>query len=36
MNLLIHDLNEEEYKKIAKYYEDWEVISDNGSIKPCD
>ena len=35
MNLLIHDLNEEEYKKIAKYYEDWEVISDNGSIKPC-
>ena len=35
MNLLIHDLNEKEFKKIAGDYEGYEVVSDNGSIKPC-
>ena len=35
MNLLIHDLKDKEYQKIAERYEGWEVISDNGRIKPC-
>lgn len=35
MNLLIHDLNESEYSKVSKDYEGWEVISDDGTIKPC-
>ena len=35
MNLLIHDLNEEEWKEISADYRGWEIISDNGTIKPC-
>ena len=35
MKLLIHDLNESEWSKVAAEYEGWKVISDNGSIKPC-
>ncbi len=35
MKLLIHDLNEKEWNKVAADYDDWEVISDNGSIRPC-
>ena len=35
MNLLIHDLNEEEWKEISADYSGWEIISDNGTIKPC-
>jgi multimeric flavodoxin WrbA len=35
MNLLIHDLNEEEWKEISADYDGWEIISDNGTIKPC-
>ena len=35
MNLLIHDLEEKEFKKIAPNYDGWEIISDNGKIKPC-
>lgn len=35
MNLLIHDLNESEWAKIAADYEGWNVISDNGTIRPC-
>ena len=35
MNLLIHDLNENEWSRIADRYEGWEIISDNGTIKPC-
>ena len=35
MKLLIHDLNDEEWGKIREYYKDWEIVSDNGSIKPC-
>ena len=35
MNLLIHDLNEEEWQKIASDYEGWTVVSDNGKINPC-
>ncbi len=35
MNLVIHDLNEKEWNSIRDDYEGWEVISDNGSIRPC-
>lgn len=35
MNLLIHDLNEEEWSKVSPNYEGWEIISDNKTIKPC-
>ena len=35
MNLLIHDLNEEEWKEISADYDGWEIISDNRTIKPC-
>jgi multimeric flavodoxin WrbA len=35
MNLLIHDLNNEEWNKISDRYDGWEVISDNGTIKSC-
>lgn len=35
MKLLIHDLNDEEWGKIREYYKDWEIVSDNGRIKPC-
>ncbi|MCR5556642.1 MAG: hypothetical protein K6F75_03665 [Butyrivibrio sp.] len=35
MNLLIHDLNEEEWNKIASNYKGWKVVSDNGKISPC-
>ncbi|MBQ4311259.1 MAG: flavodoxin family protein [Oscillospiraceae bacterium] len=35
MKLLIHDLNEREWEKIADKYRGWEIISDNGRIKPC-
>ena len=35
MNLVIHDLSEEEWSKVASKYEGWKVISDNGTIKPC-
>ena len=35
MNLLIHDLNENEWSRVADKYKGWEIISDNGTIKPC-
>lgn len=35
MNLVIHDLSEQEWQKVADKYNGWEVISDDGSIKPC-
>ena len=35
MNLLIHDLTEEEWSKVASKYDGWKVVSDNGTIKPC-
>ena len=35
MNLLIHDLNESQWNKVAQDYEGWDVISDDGKIKPC-
>jgi multimeric flavodoxin WrbA len=35
MNLIIHDLNEKEWEKVASNYEGWKVISDKGDISPC-
>ena len=35
MKLLIHDMNDEEWSKVCENYKEWEVISDNGTIKPC-
>jgi multimeric flavodoxin WrbA len=35
MNLVIHDMNEEEWNEVSEQYRGWEVISDNGSIKSC-
>lgn len=35
MNLLIHDLNESQWNKVAQDYEGWDIISDDGKIKPC-
>ena len=35
MNLIIHDLKKEEWEEISKDYPDWEVVSDQGTIKPC-
>ena len=35
MNLLIHDLNHEELNKIFPDRENWKVISDDGTIRPC-
>lgn len=35
MNLVIHDMNEAEWNEVSEQYREWEVICDNGSIKPC-
>ena len=35
MKLLIHNMNDEEWSKVCENYKEWEVISDNGTIKPC-
>ena len=35
MKVLIHDYTKEEWEKAAPAYRGWEVISDDGNIKPC-
>ncbi len=35
MDLLIHDLSPEEWEKEAGKYEGWNIVSDDGSIRPC-
>ncbi len=35
MKLLIHDLNEAEWLTIADQYEDYEIVADDGTIRPC-
>ena len=35
MNLLIHDLKPEAWNLIKQNYEGWNVIEDNGTIRPC-
>ena len=35
MNLVIHDLNKEEWEKTSAGYEGWTIISNDGNIRPC-
>ena len=35
MKLLIHDLNREEFNNIADKYEDYTIVADEGTIRPC-
>ena len=35
MKLLIHDYTPEEFAPLSAQYEGWDVISDDGSIRPC-
>ena len=35
MNLVIHDLSPEEWEKISRDYENWKIVSDRGTIRPC-
>lgn len=35
MNLVIHDLDEAEWKKRAPDYAGWKVVSDHGNAHPC-
>ncbi|MBR6472623.1 MAG: flavodoxin family protein [Firmicutes bacterium] len=35
MNLLIHDLNAEQWNEISAEYAGWEVVTDDDKISPC-
>ena len=35
MGLLIHDLSPEEWAKISREYDGWDIVTDNGGIRPC-
>jgi len=35
LNLLIHDLSDEEWGEVSDNYEGWKIIADEGNIKPC-
>ncbi len=35
MGLLIHDLSPEEWTKVSREYDGWDIVSDNSSIRPC-
>ena len=35
MGLLIHDLSPEEWAKVSREYDGWDIVTDNGSIRPC-
>ena len=35
MGLLIHDLGPEEWAKTSRDYDGWDIVTDNGSIRPC-
>lgn len=35
MDLVIHDLNPEEWEKNCRDYEGWNIVSDQGTIRPC-
>ena len=35
MGLLIHDLSPEEWAEVSREYDGWDIVSDNGSIRPC-
>ena len=35
MSLLVHDLSPEEWARVSREYDGWDIVSDNGSIRPC-
>ena len=35
MGLLIHDLSPEEWAKVSRDYNGWDIVTDNGNIRPC-
>lgn len=35
MNLIIHDLDSREWKKVSGDYAGWNVVTDNGAMHPC-
>ena len=35
MGLLFHDLSPEEWAKVSREYDGWDIVTDNGSIRPC-
>ncbi len=35
MGLLIHDLSPEDRAEISREYDGWDIVTDNGSIRPC-
>ena len=35
MNLIIHDLKSEQWDEIKHEYEGWNVVADDGSLRPC-
>lgn len=32
---MIHDLSSEEWTRVSREYDGWDIVSDNGSIRPC-
>ena len=35
MNLIIHDLKSEQWDEVKHEYDGWNVVADDGSIRPC-
>ena len=35
VGLLIHDLSPEEWAKVSREYDGWDIVTDDGSIRPC-
>ena len=35
MGILIHDLGPEEWERVRSGYEGWDIVSDNGAVRPC-
>ena len=35
MGLLIHDLSPEEWAKVSREYDGWDIVTDEGNIRPC-
>ena len=35
VGLLIHDLSPEEWEKVSSEYDGWDIVTDNGNIRPC-
>ena len=35
VGLLIHDLSPEEWVKVSREYDGWDIVTDDGNIRPC-